>query len=754
MIISDKYTVEQKKDILKGYRKLLKALDKNVKTADKKKIREAFEIAVDAHKDMIRKSGEPYIHHPIAVAQIVAQEIGLGPVSVICALLHDVVEDTEWTLEEIELEFGKTIANMIDGLTKIDSLTASSSSHQAESFRKIIFTLGDDIRVIIIKLADRLHNMRTLDSMLERKQHKVASETLYLYAPLAHRLGLYAIKTELEDLSMKYTESRKYKEIAKKLNQKKRERDKFIKEFCEPISKEIENAGLKARVYGRPKSIASIANKMKKKDVEFEEVYDLFAIRIVIDAPFEKERDDIWRAYSIVASKYTPNPNRLRDWVSSPKANGYESLHTTVMGPSGKWVEVQIRSERMETIAEKGLAAHWKYKEGKSADNNIDKAFESWLVEVRELLKNPDTNPLEFLRDFKMNLFAQEIYVFTPKGEVRNIPKGSTALDFAFLIHTAVGSKCVGAKVNGKLMPLSHVLTNADQIEILTSPKQKPSEDWLNFVFTSRAKSKIKQALKEERKKIGEDGKELLIRKLKSIKANFNGENVQFLTVYFGMETTLDLYYNIALDKLDLLKLKTIPLERGNFTQPKPKREVIIAEDDEAHHLRETKTKSKKETTDIIEFGENGDHFAYEFAKCCEPIPGDDVIGFITVGGGVKIHRSNCKNVINSSAQYGYRIIKTSWKIKGDSSFLVHLRLKGTDDMGLINQITKIISNDYRVNIKGMNIETIDNVWLGHLKLFVKSDDQLNAIIKRLKKLNGIISVKRIEEDKEEEEEN
>ncbi|MEZ5024124.1 MAG: TGS domain-containing protein [Chitinophagales bacterium] len=389
----------------------------------------------------------------------------------------------------------------------------------------------------------------------------MASETLYLYAPLAHRLGLYAIKTELEDLSMKYTESRKYKEIAKKLNQKKRERDKFIKEFCEPISKEIENAGLKARVYGRPKSIASIANKMKKKDVEFEEVYDLFAIRIVIDAPFEKERDDIWRAYSIVASKYTPNPNRLRDWVSSPKANGYESLHTTVMGPSGKWVEVQIRSERMETIAEKGLAAHWKYKEGKSADNNIDKAFESWLVEVRELLKNPDTNPLEFLRDFKMNLFAQEIYVFTPKGEVRNIPKGSTALDFAFLIHTAVGSKCVGAKVNGKLMPLSHVLTNADQIEILTSPKQKPSEDWLNFVFTSRAKSKIKQALKEERKKIGEDGKELLIRKLKSIKANFNGENVQFLTVYFGMETTLDLYYNIALDKLDLLKLNTIPLE-------------------------------------------------------------------------------------------------------------------------------------------------------------------------------------------------
>ncbi|MEZ5003904.1 MAG: RelA/SpoT family protein [Chitinophagales bacterium] len=750
MIISDKYTVEQKKDILKGYKKLLRALDKNVKPADRKNIRKAFEIAVDAHKDMIRKSGEPYIHHPIAVAQIVAEEIGLGPVSIISALLHDVVEDTEWTLEDIELEFDKTIANMVDGLTKIDSLTASSTSLQAESFRKIIFTLGDDIRVIIIKLADRLHNMRTLESMIERKQHKVASETLYLYAPLAHRLGLYAIKTELEDLSMKYTESKKYKEIAKKLNQKKRERDKFIKEFCDPISVELQKANLKARVYGRPKSIASIANKMKKKDVEFEEVYDLFAIRIVLDAPFEKERDDIWRAYSIVASKYTPNPNRLRDWVSNPKANGYESLHTTVMGPNGKWVEVQIRSERMETIAEKGLAAHWKYKEGKGSDSSIDKAFESWLVEVREVLKNPETNPLDFLQDFRSNLFAQEIYVFTPKGDVKNIPKGSTALDFAFLIHTAVGSKCVGAKVNGKLVPLSHVLSNSDQIEILTSPKQKPNEDWLSFVVTSRAKSKIKQALKEERKIIADDGKELLARKLKSIKANFNGENVQFLTVYFDMETTLDLYYNIAIDKIDLHKLKNIPLERGNFVQPKPKKEVIIPEaKDEVHHLRESKPKSKKETTNIIEFGENGDNFAYEFAKCCEPIPGDDVIGFITVGGGVKIHRSNCKNVINSSAQYGYRIIKTSWKVKGDSSFLVQLRLKGTDDMGLISQITTIISKDYRVNIKGMNIETIDNVWVGYLKLFVKSDDQLEAIIKRLKKLNGIISVQRMEEDKE-----
>ncbi len=746
MALPEKYTVEQKKAIQKGYRQLLKAANLKVKDADQKQIRKAFEIALDAHKDMFRKSGEPYIHHPIAVAKIVAGEIGLGSTSIIAALLHDTVEDTEITLEDIEAEFGKTIANMIDGLTKISSMTEATKSLQAENFRKIVFTLGDDIRVIIVKLADRLHNMRTLNSVPQRKQHKVASETLYLYAPLAHRLGLYSIKTELEDLGMKYIESAKYQEIAKQLNQKKKERDKFIKEFCDPLSKDLKAAGLKARVFGRPKSIASIANKMRKKDVEFDEVYDLFAIRIITDSTLETEQQDIWRAYSIIAAKYQPNPNRLRNWVSNPKANGYESLHTTVMSTSGKWVEVQIRSERMDAIAEKGLAAHWKYKEGQKQNNNIDKAFESWLAQVRDLLKDPNMNPEAFMRNFKDQLYAQEIYVFTPKGEIKNIQKGSTALDFAFWIHTAVGSKCVGAKVNGKLMPISHVLSNGDQIEILTSNKQKPNEDWLNFIVTSRAKSKIKQALKEDRKKVGEDGKALLTRKLKSIKANFNGENVQFLTIHFEMPTTLDLYYNIAIEKIDLSILKNLTLERGNFIIPKIKKPVKKQKEIDVSHLRNNRKRPANEKADNITFGDDGDIYAYEFAKCCEPIPGDDVVGFISVGGGVKIHRSNCKNVIHLSANYGYRIIKTSWVKKSDTSFLTHIRLKGTDDMGLINQITNIISKDFRVNIKGMNIETIDNVWVGHLKLFVKDNNQLKAILNRLKKLNGIINVQRMEE--------
>jgi guanosine-3',5'-bis(diphosphate) 3'-pyrophosphohydrolase len=747
MNLPSHYSEDEKKAIASEYRSLMRLIKIGSKDPNRKKIRRAFEIAVTAHQNQRRKSNEPYIHHPIAVAKIVAGEVGLGATSVICALLHDTVEDTEYTLEEIQEEFGEHIAKMIDGLTKIDNLTASSQSVQAENFRKIIFTLGDDIRVIIIKLADRLHNMRTLDSVSQRNQHKIASETLFLYAPLAHRLGLYSIKTELEDLSMKYTETELYKEIASKINQKKKERTRFINEFCKPIRVELENAGLKARVYGRPKSIASIANKMVNKGVEFESVYDLFAIRIVIDCPVEEEKSDIWRAYSIVAANYEPNPKRFRNWVSNPKANGYESLHTTVMGPGGRWVEVQIRTERMDEVAEKGLAAHFKYKEGGVSDS-VDKAFEDWLMQVRDLLKNPDMNPLEFMSEFKMQLYAQEIYVFTPKGEVKNLPKGSTALDFAFMIHSAVGSKCIGAKVNGKLEPISHVLTNGDQIEILTSNKQKPNEGWIKIAFTSRAKNKIKQSLKEERKIMAEDGKELLLRKLKSNKVTFNGDNIQFLTTFFDVPSALDLYYDIAVEKIDLSKLKELTVEGGNFVIPKHKPKAVIKTVELSP--RKAKKKSKSKEQNIILFGDESENYAYEFAKCCSPIPGDDVLGFISATGGVKIHRAKCPNIIHSSAQYGYRVIKPSWASQGGDSFLASITLKGTDDMGIISSLTTIISNDFKVNIKGMNIETEGNVFLGYLKLFVKSNDQLKAIIKRIKEINGIISVVRNEEQAEE----
>nr|MBP9135615.1 bifunctional (p)ppGpp synthetase/guanosine-3',5'-bis(diphosphate) 3'-pyrophosphohydrolase [Chitinophagales bacterium] len=531
----------EKVHILRDYRAVLKAIKPRMREGDDKRIRLAFELAFEAHKDMRRKSGEPYIHHPLAVAKIVAEEVGLGVTSVICALLHDVVEDSEITLEEIKKDFGEEVSTIVDGLTKISKLSSGSDSIQAENYRKILLTLSDDIRVILIKIADRLHNMRTLDDVPRKNQLKISSETLFLYAPLAHRLGLYAIKGEFEDLSMKYTEAEKYKEIATALNSKKRERAKFINDFCSPLLVEIKKSGLNARVSGRPKTIFSIWNKMKKKEIEFEDVYDKFAIRIIIDSPIDKEKEDCWRAYSIITDLYHPSPNRLRDWISHPKANGYESLHTTVMGPKGKWVEVQIRTERMDIIAERGLAAHWKYKENKGS-KTVDDAVENWLSTVREILKNPEANPIEFINDFKLQLYAQEIYTFTPGGDLKILPKNSTALDFAYSIHTGLGDHCIGAKVNNKLVPISHTLKNGDQIEIISSKKQKPNEDWLNFVITSRAKSKIKYALKEVKKEVGEEGKAILDRKLRQLKANFNGENVQLLANYYKKNSILDLY--------------------------------------------------------------------------------------------------------------------------------------------------------------------------------------------------------------------
>ena len=527
----------EKNEILKRYRTLLRASKSTLQKGDKRMIRKAFEVALESHKDMRRKSGEPYIYHPIAVAQIAAEEIGLGTTSIVCALLHDVVEDTDMTLEDIEREFGKKVAMIIDGLTKISGVFDTNSSLQAENFRKMLLTLADDVRVILIKLADRLHNMRTMEFMPRDKQLKLSSETVYLYAPLAHRLGLYTIKSELEDLSMKYMERETYQFIKNKLNEKKTEREKFIRDFIEPVKKVLEGQGLESEMFGRPKSIHSIWNKMKKKAIPFEEVYDLFAIRIILDSTPENEKADCWKAYSIVTDLYRPNPDRLRDWISSPKANGYESLHTTVMGPRGQWVEVQIRTKRMNEIAEKGFAAHWKYKES-STDSGLD----LWVQKVRDMLKNPDSNALDFLDDFKMNLFSDEIFIFTPKGALIQLPLGATALDFAFEIHTDVGASCIGAKVNHKLVPLAHKLQNGDQVEIITSSKQSPKEDWLSIVVTAKAKAKIKSALKEEKRKVAEDGKEILERKLKSLKITYNSENIHKLSYYFKLPSTQELF--------------------------------------------------------------------------------------------------------------------------------------------------------------------------------------------------------------------
>lgn len=723
----------EKTEILKRYRALLRASKSTLQKGDKRMIRKAFDMALESHKDMRRKSGEPYIYHPIAVAQIAAEEIGLGTTSIVCALLHDVVEDTDITLDEIENEFGKKVAKIIDGLTKISGVFDTNSSLQAENFRKMLLTLADDVRVILIKLADRLHNMRTMEFMPRDKQLKLSSETIYLYAPLAHRLGLYAIKSELEDLSMKYMERETYQFIKNKLNEKKAEREKFIKDFIEPVNKMLESQGLHGDVFGRPKSIHSIWNKMKKKAVPFEEVYDLFAIRIILDSAPEHEKADCWKAYSIITDLYRPNPDRLRDWISSPKANGYESLHTTVMGPRGQWVEVQIRTKRMNEIAEKGFAAHWKYKEA-STDSGLDQ----WVSKVREMLKNPDANALEFLDDFKMNLFSDEIFIFTPKGALIQLPLNATALDFAFEIHTDVGASCIGAKVNHKLVPLSYKLQNGDQVEIITSSKQVPKEDWLNFVVTAKAKSKIKSALKEEKRKVAEDGKEILERKMKSLKITYNSENLHKLSFYFKLLSTQDLFFNVAKGLIDIKDLREYQLSE-KVVENKPQDKI------DAEQVHTLLKNIKAKDSDMLLIGEDMQKIDYKLAACCNPIPGDDVFGFITVSDGIKIHRTNCPNAAKLMANYGYRIVKARWTNQQELAFLTGLRITGIDDVGLINKITTVISNDFKVNMRSITVDSDNGIFEGSIMVYVNDTEHLDNLIKKLKMVSGVTTVSRFD---------
>ena len=720
-----------KKLILRDYRKLLRYSQSVISKDDLVLIKKAFKISLEAHKDMRRKSGEPYILHPLAVAQICVKELGLDSKSIICALLHDVVEDTDITLNYLEKEFGKPVSKICDGLTKISGFFSPEISKQAENFKKMILTISDDLRVILIKLADRLHNMRTLDSMNRKSQIKIASECIYIYAPLAHRLGIFSIKTELEDLYLKYTNYKDYISIVKKLSSSKEKRDKFIKSFIRPIKRKTKDLNNKIKIFGRPKSIFSIYNKMKKQDITFEEVYDLFAIRIILDSTLVEEKSICWRIYSIVTDCYQPNPDRLKDWVSTPKSNGYESLHTTVMSNSGQWVEVQIRTKRMDDIAEKGFAAHWKYKENSKSDNKLDK----WINNVREFLDQNDSSALELLEDFKSELYNDEVFVFTPKGDLITLPFNSTVLDFAFAIHSEIGLKCIGGKINQKLVPLNHIVKNGDQINILTSKNQKPSEDWLNIVVSSKSKSAIKQSFSKGKTNHFSIGKEILKRKLNNLKIDFE-KNISPIANYFGYKNVVDFYFDIGKDKIDLKILK-------NY------KESIDLEKKKIKSKSNTKPKkiSKKFSKDnyIVLDGRVG-LMDYKFSDCCNPIPGDDVFGFITINDGVKIHRTNCKNSPELLSKYAYRILKAKWHSKNEISFLSSLKIKGTDRVGIIDDISKIISSELKVNMKSISINSNSGVFEGKIQLYVNNTSHLLRLIKKLEKIRNVIKVSRFEE--------
>ncbi len=729
-------SAEEKKELISRYRRLLRKAKPILKSDDAKLIKRAFTLALDAHKDMRRKSGELFIFHPLSVAEICVEEIGLGTTSIIAALIHDVVEDTDIELADIERMFGKKIAKITDGLTKIRGVFEYGTSAQAENFRKMLFTLSEDVRVILIKLADRLHNMRTLESMPRNKQLKIASETIYLYAPLAHRLGLNNIKTELEDLYLRFTDQDVFKEITIKIDETRASRNKFIKQFVAPLKDEMDRLKVEYEIKSRPKSVFSIYNKMRKQNIPFEEVYDLFAIRIIIDTPLEHEKSYCWQVYSIVTDYYTPNPDRLRDWISTPKANGYESLHTTVMAKNGQWVEVQIRTKRMDEIAEKGYAAHWKYKDSASShESNLEK----WLVRVRELLENQDLTALEFVDDFRGNLFTEEVFVFTPKGELKTLPVGATALDFAFEIHTDIGARCIGAKVNQKLVPINHKLKNGDQIEILTSSKQKPNEDWLRIVVTQKAKSKIKDLLREDKRNIADEGKEILQRKLKQLKIESTSLMFDQMRAFFSVNSQFELHYQVGNGKIGLNELKKF---KEYEPVPVPKHKP-----GESPELKapSQEVAAKGQYDDVLLIGEDMNVVEYKLAKCCTPIPGDDVFGFVTVSEGIKIHRTNCSNAPELLSNHGNRVIKAKWTSQHEVAFLTGLKVVGTDRVGLINDVSKIISEELKVNMSSIAFRTEQGIFEGEIMLYVNDTRHLDLLISKLEKVEGVVKVARFD---------
>lgn len=731
------YSPEEESAIQEAYLDMISSIKVKTNKEDKAQIKKAYEMAKVKHIKQRRKSGEPYIFHPIAVAKICGQEIGLGATSLVCALLHDVVEDTDTTLADIEVLFSPKIRRIVDGLTKLEGLYEAVSP-QAENFKKVLSTLASDVRIILIKMADRLHNMRTLKAMPRHKQLKIAAETSLIYAPLAHRLGLYNVKTEYQDLCMKITEPDTYQEIANKLQETKKNREKYISEFIKPLKSSLDLIRCPYRITGRPKSIYSINNKINTKGVPFEEIYDLFAIRIIVDVPIKKEKPICWQIYSIVTDVHQPIPERLKDWITTPKANGYESLHTTVIGPSGRFVEVQIRSERMDDIAERGFAAHWKYKENTPQPD----VFDNWLDSVRELIENQDSNAVDFVDDFSANLYSEGVYVFTPKGDLMMLPNNATALDFAFSIHSDVGYHCKSVKVNKKLEPLGYKLKNGDQLTVLTDKNQKPTEAWLKMVVTGKARSKIRSAMKEERRKKGGVGREELERKLKNRKLEIE-ENSEMLAKYFGLNSRVDLYYEIAMGSINITEeLKKFTTEGTKLI--KPPKQVILTHKVKEPNSNIPKAASNQEARLRVQ-GEKADQYGYTLANCCNPVQGDDVFAYLTVSSGLKIHRTNCPNATNLAAKYGYRIMKAEWVSTSNNSFIAELLITGIDDgIGVIERLSRNISYDLGLNMRSFNIESEEGKFKSYIKLFVINRDQLNVAIKGLKNIPGVSNVTRV----------
>ena len=724
---------EENKAIAREYKELLRISYQTLSDEDKKLIRLAFDTAVDAHKNQRRKSGEPYIFHPIAVAKIVASQIGLDAIAIASALLHDVVEDTDYTIEDMERLFGKTVAHIVEGLTKISSMSRENDiSLQAENFRKLLLTMNDDVRVILIKIADRLHNMQTMDSMADYKQAKIASETLYIYAPIAHRIGLYNIKTELEDLALKYTDPERYNSILNKMEESKEEQQEYIEAFTKIVETSLTQQKIDYSIKGRPKSIYSIYRKMESQGVSFEEVYDKFAIRIIYKSEPAEEKFLAWKIYSIVTDHFRPNPTRLRDWISSPKSTGYEALHITVMGPKGKWVEVQIRSERMHEIAEKGYAAHFKYKHGDQKEEGI----EMWLNRLQEVFENSEANAVDFVEDFKLNLYSKEIFVFTPNGEIKSLPKGATPLDFAFYIHTGVGLKTRGAKVNNKLVPLNYVLKSGETVEIITAENVKPTKNWLNYATTAKARSKIKNALKEETKTVAAEGKEILVRKLKQLKITLNEEVMNEMVSYFKTKTSLDIYYQAGTGEINNQMLKDFVSHRTSFFGLFKNKAVKKTTDEPVY--------SPNVHYDSIVFGKEEESLDYTFSKCCNPIPGDPIFGFVTINEGVKVHKKTCPNAISMQSNYAYRIIQAKWVKSDERDFKVSLKISGIDRDGLISDISKVILDSKFVKLTNINIDTEGNVFSGKVSISINNNATLKKLMQDIKNIKGVDKVNRL----------
>ena len=724
---------EENKAIAREYKELLRISYQTLSDEDKKLIRLAFDTAVDAHKNQRRKSGEPYIFHPIAVAKIVASQIGLDAIAIASALLHDVVEDTDYTIEDMVRLFGKTVAHIVEGLTKISSMSRENDiSLQAENFRKLLLTMNDDVRVILIKIADRLHNMQTMDSMADYKQAKIASETLYIYAPIAHRIGLYNIKTELEDLALKYTDPERYNSILNKMEESKEEQQEYIEAFTKIVETSLTQQKIDYSIKGRPKSIYSIYRKMESQGVSFEEVYDKFAIRIIYKSEPAEEKFLAWKIYSIVTDHFRPNPTRLRDWISSPKSTGYEALHITVMGPKGKWVEVQIRSERMHEIAEKGYAAHFKYKHGDQKEEGI----EMWLNRLQEIFENSEANAVDFVEDFKLNLYSKEIFVFTPNGEIKSLPKGATPLDFAFYIHTGVGLKTRGAKVNNKLEPLNYVLKSGETVEIITAENVKPTKNWLNYATTAKARSKIKNALKEETKTVAAEGKEILVRKLKQLKITLNEEVMNEMVSYFKTKTSLDIYYQAGTGEISNQMLKDFVSHRTSFFGLFKNKAVKKPTDEPIY--------SPNVHYDSIVFGKEEESLDYTFSKCCNPIPGDPIFGFVTINEGVKVHKKTCPNAISMQSNYAYRIIQAKWVKSDERDFKVSLKISGIDRDGLISDISKVILDSKFVKLTNINIDTEGNVFSGKVSISINNNATLKKLMQDIKNIKGVDKVNRL----------